>query len=171
MDVIRFHSPCSHPFVSVRKKTRFSCSSGLIKSVFQKKTSRIKRKSSELVGKHVSYRVAYRVGNDIKKAKKEGNPWKKEKTPAKQTHLGVTDPLRNSCRKSCLMASSQAACGATSQMKPRKRLLPQKRSIAASVTFRVRNTLVTTVELRKKFPFMNNYQSLQLFPDKNHQII
>lgn len=58
-------------------------------------------------------------------------------------YLGVTDPFRNNCKNSCLIAMSHAICGATSQMKPRNRDLPQNRKMTIKMIFSSKKTHVT----------------------------
>lgn len=57
----------------------------------------------------------------------------------RNAYLGVTVPLKNNCRNSWRMARSQAMCGATSQMAPLKRLLPQSFRKTVSPMLSTRN--------------------------------
>lgn len=61
------------------------------------------------------------------------------------TYLRVTDPLKNNCKNNCLIANSQAMCGAISQMAPRKRLLPHNRKNNPSSIFKSKNTQVIPI--------------------------
>lgn len=61
------------------------------------------------------------------------------------THLGVTVPFSSNCKNSCEIATNQPVCGATSQMKPRNRDLPQKTSITAKLIFSTKHAHVTPV--------------------------
>lgn len=64
-------------------------------------------------------------------------------------YLGVTVPLRNNCRNSCVIAKIQARSGEISHTAPRKRDFPQNFRKTARLMFNKRNTHVTPAKRNK----------------------
>ena len=70
-------------------------------------------------------------------------------------YLGVTVLLRNSCRKSCVMAKIHAKSGETSHTAPLKRDFPQNFRNTARLMLSNKNTQVTPVKkIRGKNVFL-----------------
>lgn len=67
------------------------------------------------------------------------------------THLGVTVPLKNSCRKSCAIAKIHARSGEISHTAPRNRDFPQNLRNTAKLMFNIRNTHVTPARSKNIF--------------------